>query len=184
MDDTITYDAIKSGDIKAFEAFYREFYASMCVVAMRFVADRAAAQDIVQETFIRLWKKEDLHKDIPHLKTFLYVSVKNRCLNYLRDNKASLNLNCRNVEDSEAAFRDCLIEEETYRIINDAVDSLAPQSRKIIKMCLSGKSNGEISEILGISINSVKTLKYNALNKLRVVLKDYFYVLLLFMMEK
>ena len=39
MDGQITYEAIKNGDIKAFEALFREFYPSMCFVAMRFIGN-------------------------------------------------------------------------------------------------------------------------------------------------
>lgn len=54
MDGQITYEAIKNGDIKAFELLFREFYPSMCVVAMRFVADQDAAEDIAQEAFYKI----------------------------------------------------------------------------------------------------------------------------------
>ena len=85
MDDHITYEAIKNGDIKAFELLFREFYPSMCVIAMRFVANQDAAEDIAQEAFIKLWEKRTAYEDIPSLKTFLYVSVKNLCLNHIRN---------------------------------------------------------------------------------------------------
>ena len=49
-------------------------------------------------------------------------------------------------------------------------------------MCLEGKQNKEIAEILGISVNSVKTLKYNALSTLKEVLKDHFYILLILLL--
>ena len=88
------------------------------------------------------------------------------------------------VENQEAVFKDLVIEEEAYRIIDDAVNALPPQSARIVKMYLDGKQNKEIAEILGISVNSVKTLKYNALDSLKTLLKDYFYVLLLFLAEK
>ena len=71
-----------------------------------------------------------------------------------------------------------------YRIIDDAVNALPTQSKKIIKMHLEGKQNKEIAETLNISVNSVKTLKYNALYTLKHSLKDYFYLLILFLAEK
>lgn len=180
----VTYGDIKKGDTKAFEALFQEFYPSMCIVATRFIADQTAAEDIVQEAFIKLWEKREAYQDIPSLKTFLYVSVKNLCFNYIRDRKVTVAYTSPEVESQEAIFKDLLIEEEAYRIIEDAVNALPPQSARIVKMYLDGKQNKEISEILDISVNSVKTLKYNALNSLRTILKDYFYVLLLFLAEK
>ena len=180
----VTYEDIKNGDTKAFASLFQEFYPSMCIVAMKFIADQSAAEDIAQEAFIKLWEKRKAYKEIPSLKTFLYVSVKNLCFNYIRDKKVTVDYKSSEVENQEAIFKDLLIEEEAYRIIDDAVNALPPQSARIVKMYLDGKQNKEISEILGISVNSVKTLKYNALNSLKILLKDYFYILLLFLAEK
>ena len=184
MDGQITYATIKNGDIKAFELLFREFYPSMCVVAMRFVADQDAAEDIAQEAFIKLWEKRTAYEDIPSLKTFLYVSVKNLCFNHIRNKKDTIDYTSPEAQNKEAVFKDYLIEEEAYRIIEDAVNALPPQSQKIIKMHLDGKQNKEIAETLNISVNSVKTLKYNALSSLKLSLKDYFYLLILFLAEK
>ena len=85
--------------------------------------------------------------------------------------------------EREYFFRDIVIEEETYRIVNEAIDALPVQSRRIIKLSLEGKQNKEISEELGISVNTVKSLKYKAMDVLRVALKDYYY-LLLFLLPK
>ena len=184
MDGQITYETIKNGDIKAFELLFREFYPSMCVVAMRFVADQDAAEDIAQEAFIKLWEKRTAYEDIPSLKTFLYVSVKNLCFNHIRNKKATIDYTSPEAQNKEAVFKDFLIEEEAYRIIEDAVNALPPKSQKIIKMHLDGKQNKEIAETLNISVNSVKTLKYNALSSLKLSLKDYFYLLILFLAER
>lgn len=184
MSVAITYEAIKNGDVKVFEALFQEFYPSMCMVATKFITDQNAAEDIAQEAFIKLWEKRETYDDIPNLKTFLYVSVKNLCFNYIRDKKNTVDYTSPEVESQEAIFKDLVIEEEAYRIIEDAVNALPPQSARIVKMYLDGKQNKEISEILGISVNSVKTLKYNALSSLKTILKEYFYVLLLFLLEK
>ena len=184
MDGQITYEAIKNGDIKAFELLFREFYPSMCVVAMRFVADQDAAEDIAQEAFIKLWEKRTAYEDIPSLKTFLYVSVKNLCFYHIRNKKDTIDYTSPEAQNKEAVFKDYLIEEEAYRIIEDAVNALPPQSQKIVKMHLDGKQNKEIAETLNISVNSVKTLKYNALSSLKLSLKDYFYLLILLLAEK
>ena len=172
----VTYEAIKGGDIKAFENLFQELYPSMCAIAMRFITDRDAAEDIAQEAFIKLWEKRATYKEIPCLKTFLYVSV--------RDKKVTIDYTSPEAQNQEAIFKDYLIEEEAYRIIDNAVNALPPQSARIVKMCLEGKQNKEIAEILDISVNSVKTLKYNALNVLRSSLKDYFYLLMLFLLGK
>ena len=64
MADTISFESIRNGDIKAFETLFKEFYPSMCAIAIRFVSDKDVAQDIVQEVFINFGKRG------PHTKRF------------------------------------------------------------------------------------------------------------------
>lgn len=184
MPEEILYEAIKEGDIKAFEKLFEEFYPSMCMVAMKFVADRSVAEDIAQEAFVRLWEKRAEYDSILSLKTFLYVIVKNLSFNYLRNKKINVDYNSPEAMRQETFFHNRLIEEETYRVLTHAIESLAPQSAKIMKLTLEGKQNKEISELLQISVSTVKTLKYNALSTLKDNLEGYFYILLLILIQK
>lgn len=174
MTEDFSFEAIKAGDTAEFEALFRKYYPSMCVVAWRFVKDRTVAEDLAQDVFIRLWTKKENYTTIPNLKTFLYVAVKNLCFNYLRDKKETVDYTHSDILNVEDHFCNYLIEEETYRMISQAVNQLPAQSAKIIRLALEGKQNKEISELLGISVNTVKTLKYNAISTLRGVLKGYF----------
>lgn len=183
MNDPVSFDAIKKGDVKAFRKLFEEFYPSMFIVAVKFISDREAAKDIVQDVFIKLWEKRQDYDEIPNLKTFLYVAVKRLCFNHIRDKKNFVGTDSPEAVSKESDFRHLLIEEETYRILSQAVESLPPQSAQIMKLVLAGKQNKEISEILQVSVNTVKTLKYNALHTLKDKLKDYFYVLLLFLAQ-
>ena len=125
-----------------------------------------------------MWEKRESYdfKTTPDI--FLYVAVKNKCFDYLKKQKKMPIQNSSETADREYFFRNLVIEEETYRIVNEAIDALPVQSRRIIKLSLEGKQNKEIAEELGISTNTVKSLKYKAINVLRVALKDYYYLLL------
>jgi RNA polymerase sigma-70 factor (ECF subfamily) len=70
-------------------------------------------------------------------------------------------------------------EEETYRIIYQAIYGLPHQSRKIILLSLKGYKNPEIAGELQVSLNTVKTLKKNAYRELRDKLKDHVFVFFL-----
>ena len=169
---------IEGGMQVTFEEVFQEFYPSMCACAYRFVRDRLAVEDIVQEVFILFWNRQGVYKTMADVKTFLYVAVKNRCLNYLRDHKESVDLDAVEVQERDGMFRDWVVEEEVYRLIDRAIDSLSPQSAKVIRLAIDGMQNKEIAEELNVSVNTVKTLKYNALEKLREMLKDHFYIVL------
>lgn len=176
------FDKIRLGDAKAFEGLFREYYPSMCAVARRFVTDEIAAEDIAQEAFIKLWEKRSFHPEIADLKTFLYVLVKNRCYNYLRDKRPTTDLMSMDVADEW--LKDHIVEEEAYRLVMKAIKTLPLQSSRIMELVAAGKQNAEISEILNISVSTVKTLKYNAIKTLRESLKDHIFLLFLFLEEK
>ena len=113
------------------------------------------------------------------MKGFLYTTARNLALNELKHDAIVARYVQKGMLESEEYLRDNVIEEEVYAIIYKAIDELAPQSRKVILLSLQELSNGEIAEKLGISINSVRTLKQNAYKKLKGLLTDYFYLLFL-----
>ncbi len=69
-------------------------------------------------------------------------------------------------------FNDFLIEDETYRIIHEAVESLPAQESKVIQLALEGLKMQEIADQLKISVNTVKTLKSRAYKHLRKELRE------------
>ena len=170
--------------MRAFEALFRQYYPSMCVIAGKLVANREVAEDIVQDVFIRLWEKKAEYDKIPDFRTFLYVAVRNLCYNYLRDKNKTIDFSQIELPDKQLSFQEQLIQEETYRLISNAIAELPVQSGKIMRLALEGKQNKEISEILGIAVTTVKTLKYNALKMLKNSLKGYFPVLLYILFRK
>ena len=178
------FESIRQGNINAYEVLFKKYYLSMCIIARRIVEDEDVAKDLVQEIFIHLWEKRETYDFREATDIFLYVSVKNKCFDYLKSRKRLPVQNGLAAADNESFFRDIVIEEETYRIVMEAIDALPSQSGRIIKLSLEGKQNKEISAELGISVNTVKTLKYKAMDKLRGVLKDYFYVIFAFWIEK
>lgn len=184
MTEDFSFEAIKKGNTGEYEALFRKYYPSMCVVAFRFVRERAVAEDLAQEAFIRLWTKREDYAAIPNLKTFLYVAVKNLCFNYLRDKKNTVDFQDSDILNLEDHFHNYIIEEETYRMITEAVDKLPLQSARIIRLALEGKQNKEIADLLGVSVNTVKTLKYNAISVLRETLKGYFCLLVIILCQK
>ena len=65
MNKEILFEDIKCGNLSAFEALFRQYYPSMCVIAGKLVANREVAEDIVQDVFIRLWEKKAEYDKIP-----------------------------------------------------------------------------------------------------------------------
>ncbi len=179
MDTTQLFHRIKQGDVKAFEELFKQLYPSMCVVARDYVKDTGIAEDIAQEAFIKLWNSIEKYDEISSLKTFLYVMVKNLSLNYLTQAKMKGEYEESLPKEEALSFNNRIIEEESYRLLQQAIEKLPTQSAKIMKLSLNGLQNKEIAIRLDVSVNTIKTLKYNALKVLKKNLQDYYFLLLL-----
>ena len=106
------------------------------------------------------------------VKDYLFIMVRNESLNYLRSLSRQRKRHEEAARESELAEDtwNNIIEQETNQMLQDAIDTLPPQSKRVIELACSGNSNPEIADILGIAINTVKVLKNRAVQKL----KDYF----------
>jgi len=167
MGETKTFtDKLPKGDIDAFKVFFENFYPTLCLFANRYLNDEEASLDMVQDAFIFLWSKEIDFPSQDSAKSYLYKYVKNRSLNYLRDKKLRDRLKIE-IMASETYFRDNIIEEETYHIIHRAIYLLPPQSQRVILLSMDGLKNNDIAEQLGISVNTVKTIKMRAFRTMR-----------------
>ncbi len=161
-------------DRKNYEKLFHEFYAPLCAFAQNYIADRSATEDLVQEVFVNLWNQHENLENIQSVKAFLYTSVRNKCLNYLKhlkvkDKYAKV---AENDMESEVFFFDHVIEEETHRLIYNAIRELPPKCRDILLLSINGLKNHEIAEELHISLNTVKTQKSIAYRQLRIKLKE------------
>lgn len=160
---------------KVFKSFFEEFFTSLVLFCNKYINDEEKAADIAQDSFIKLWKSEIDFTSKEKVKSYLYTTSKNNCLNIIRRNKIESEYLDDEKLNSEFFFRDNIIEEETYAMVYRAIETLAPQSKRIILMAVKGYANQEIAERLDISVNSVRTLKKNAYKRLKGLLKDYFY---------
>ena len=170
---------INGKDRLVFKAFFEGNFSSIVMFADKYLNDMEAAADVAQECFIQLWRGDMTFETEDKVRGFLYTMARNLALNKLKHDSIVSQYVKRGMLESEEYLRDNVIEEEVYSIVYKAIDELAPQSKKVILLSLQELSNGEIAEQLGISINSVRTLKQNAYKKLKGLLRDYFYLLFL-----
>lgn len=150
------------------EKFIRKHYASLLAVASRFV-DPDTAQDITQNVICKFIEKEELMDQAENIDSLLFTMVKNEALTYLRttrnEQKRYEQLEKEEAENPEVLRK--LIEETTSQMLLTAVDTLPPATAHIMRLVLSGYNNKEIAVLVGCSINTVKTIKYSGIRKLR-----------------
>ena len=161
-------------DNSGFNSLFNTYYKSLCFYALKYVQTEAEAEDVVQEAFIELYEKKSVLKDAEKQPVYLYITVKNKSINYIRKNKSKEKYknwvmhNQSSSMDEEKAF----IEAEFYRQIMTQIDLLPEKSRKIFKLSyLHDKKVTEIAELLNVSVNTVKTHKMRAKDTLRKKLR-------------
>ncbi len=159
---------------QGFKRFFELYFESVYRFARKYTKEVDIARDIAQDTFIRLYeRRKDF--DVPEkAKSFIYVTARNLCLDYLKHQKIQEEYHQKQAlsEKEEADFLQEITYQESLRILHRAIDTLPPQTRNILLLGLNGKNNNEIAEALNVSVNTVKSLKKSAYTSLRGQLKD------------
>jgi RNA polymerase sigma-70 factor (ECF subfamily) len=160
---------IRRGDKKAFRALFDLYFNALAAFGYKYVQDSHAVEDMVQEAFVSFWEGRDQFEHLIAVKSFLYTSVRNKCLNHVkhqavrRKHEDSLLYNL----ESDQYFESHVIEEETFNQLFSEIRNLPASSREIMLLALNGLKNQEIADELQISINTVKTQKKIAYAKIK-----------------
>jgi RNA polymerase sigma-70 factor (ECF subfamily) len=164
------------GNFGSFEDLFKQYYAPLVVYACRYVINIDIAREIVQDFFVRLYEKRHSLSAGVSLKSYLYRSVYNCCINYI---------NQRNIQDRHLKTIDLErsdeenLESEIYSVelqykIFEVIEELPARCRRIFKMNrLEGIKNEEIAIQLKLSKRTVETQISKALKILRKKLADY-----------
>ncbi len=148
--------------------------------ASNFLPTTEAAEDIVQELFTTMWEKKITFLSFASFRTYLFNSIRNASLNYLKhQNVESLYLE-KLKETYQDVHEDDATEEEVYHLLFSTIDRLPERCREIFLMHMDGKKNEEIALALNISIETVKTQKKRAIRFIKEQLGTVFYILLIY----
>lgn len=173
-------------DIRAFESLFRQMQPKLFAFCRKYVDDEECARDIVQECFIGLW--EHYAENICSHESYLFRSVHNRCLSYIRSQKVSaayeetVGWRIREIElhpEMNSPLADLYVK-ELNGIMHHTVEKLPVKCRRIFEMSrYRGMKNQEIAEKLGLSIRTVEAQIYNALKVFKTAFNDYLPILLI-----
>jgi RNA polymerase sigma-70 factor (ECF subfamily) len=178
------------GDLRAFEVLLARHRKPIYNFIYRYVGDRAQAEDLLQETFLRVIKGVDSYQREAKFTTWLYTIARNQCVDLSRRMKlrraASLDAPTQAGDESSGTLLDVL--PDTNGIATDraaesgalqrrlrvAIDSLSDEQREVFLMReMLDMQFKEIAEVTGVSENTVKSRMRYALEKLRAQLEDY-----------
>ena len=189
--ETLIVEQLKTGNEDAYQYIYDRHYALLCHVANGYVKDQFLAETIVGDTIFHLWEIRETLEISVSIRSYLLRAVRNRCINYLNSEWekreiAFSSLMPDEITDDKMTISDShplgtLLERELEEEIYKAIDKLPNECRRVFdKSRFEGKSYEEISQELGISVNTVKYHIKNALASLQTNLSKYLITLLLF----
>ena len=178
--------ALKEGNQLAFSIVYNTYAALTFSLAFKYLLNKELAEDAVQNLFLKLWlKKEEIDETKP-INRYLFTMLKNDLLNTLRDSKKNIYLleDCLSmVLELEDNSQNENLKQEQMNIIQQALEQLSPQRRKVFEMKVSGKySNQEIADKLNLSINTIKFQYSQSLKQIRATVGELSLLLLYCMM--
>ncbi len=167
-------------NLSRFEILFRELFKPLCGFAMKYTRDLDSAKNLVHEVFIQLWEKFDALPPDTNYKSYCYTSVRNRCLNYIRDRKKFVML--ENVaEDRRTALDSGVETAELQEKIDTAIASLPEKCRLIFELNrMEGLKYAEIAARLNISMKTVEAQMSKALAVLREHLTEFLAIILFF----
>jgi RNA polymerase sigma-70 factor (ECF subfamily) len=173
MDTTITIlrDKISSlKDVQAFEECYRQYFVRLYRFCFSIVHQKQPAEDIVHDVFMQLWKKREESSTIRNLEVYLYVSVKNHSLNYLRNSSSRIvDIAERSHEyiQFNADPETLLIHAEAVKKMNAAIRDLPPRCKLIFKLIKEdGLKYKDVAILLDLSVKTVEAQLAIAMRKL------------------
>ena len=160
--------AFRKGEEWAFRRVYEQFFYPLCLYAVNYLQDGSEPQDVVQDAFAALWLLHDNFDNCHTIRSFLYISVRNRSINLLRRQARTIEkISQMQQKHTPAEEAEMVIEVEVERQLLAAVQNLPSECRRVLMLSIEGRSYQEIGEMLHITTNTVKNHRVRAVKKLR-----------------
>lgn len=163
------------------ELLYRHYFQPLCSHAVRVLYSKAIAEDLVSEVFYQFYVSNNFQDIKTSYRAYLYKTVRNRALNYIRDEcKHAQDMeHCAGFADADCQQPDALAEyEELYQRLEAGINGLPTQRRRIFLMHrFENKKYAEIAQELQLSPRTVEVQIRKASHFLRNLLVDYLFTL-------
>jgi RNA polymerase sigma-70 factor (ECF subfamily) len=169
------------------ELLFKEHFTPLVYFAQKYLGDLDNSKEVVHNVFVKIWEnRHEFEFDKP-AKSYLFTSVYNRSLNVIRDNKKFVNTEESDVHFGKmesGSYTDTMEVAELESKIKSAIQKLPEKCREVFEMNrFEGKKYAEIAEQLNLSVKTVEAQMSKALKIMKEELKDYIYLLILFLLK-
>jgi RNA polymerase sigma-70 factor, ECF subfamily len=173
--DEILIGRIAGGDPLALQALYGRHHVKVFRFVLRLVRNEAAAQDLISEVFLDVWRQADRFEGRSAVSTWILAIAWFKALSSIRRRKeAELDEEMvEAIEDGADTPEVALQKKDKGEILRQCLTKLSPDHREIIDLVYyHEKSVEEVAEIVDIPPNTVKTRMFYARKKLSELLKE------------
>ena len=155
-----------------FKILFEQYYNPLCNFANTILYDSIKAEDAVQDVFVKMWQKKEKVRDLDNVKSYLFTSTKNKCIEYLRKLKLDRKLSEENESRLEMSSSINIDDEADKYVLKEklfnSIRQLPPKCRDVFTMSkINGLTYSEIADELGISPKTVENQIGRALRLLR-----------------
>jgi RNA polymerase sigma-70 factor (family 1) len=168
---------LKSGSKDAFSVIFITYYKDLVLFATNFTHEIDTAEEIVQDTFLKIWEDHEAINIKVSIKSYLLKAVQNRCIDWFRHVKIQQKFENETLINSinyEFNTDNYLINSEIEGLIRDALNKLPAEISQAYRMHrYEGLKYQEISERLNVSVRTVEVRIGKALSSLRDELREY-----------
>ena len=173
--DEILLRQVAEGDAAALAALYRQYGTRLFGFLQRYAGDRMVAEEILQDTLLAVWRSAHLYAGRSSVRTWLFGIARRQAHNRLRVRRPEqVPLDAvADWADPSPGPAELVVASAQGAAIAEAFDRLAGQHREVLALAFAGRlPHGEIAEILGVPIGTVKSRLHHARAALARTLAD------------
>jgi len=164
-------DELRAGSEAAFTQLYRMYSVRLYYNILALVKDENVAEELVQDVFSKIWRKRERISVEKTFAAYLFITGRNRVYDFFqqltRDHKLYSRVKQLAVEHY-SPIEEALSARENAELLYKAIASLPPQRRRAFELCkIEGRSYRQASEIMGVSLSTLKDHMSNALEAIR-----------------
>ena len=163
--------AFKERDAKAFAYIFKLHRKALVYFAEKILGIREEAEDIVADSYMKLWAKHGDFNSLPEIKSFLYVVTRNSCLNFLKYSKRVSALQKEFsywADKKEDEILHIMYRAELLHELNSEIEILPPKMREVFELSFFHElPSGDIADRLGLSVKTVRNQKAKAVRLIR-----------------
>ena len=161
---------------RLFQEIFYKHYEPLCKYAFTIVKEPHSCEDIVQETFLRIWEKKQNLIGSEELTWYMYTAIRNNCLSFIEKKQKTVlgDFNGQEIIDMPGERPSPATKETDYdTLLKEALTNLPPKCREVFVLSrVSNLTYKQIGDSLGISIKTVENQMGKALKILRAYIKQ------------